>query len=62
MVFSASSLLLAQAIIWFEKSVEIDPDPREEVRKSWLPYVRGQTDAKSLEELLATISWADPCE
>ncbi len=51
-----------QAMAWFEKSVEVDPDVRETVKQYWLPYLRGELDVKSHEELFATLTWADPCE
>jgi tetratricopeptide (TPR) repeat protein len=50
------------ATTWFEKCVEIGPEPRPVVTQRWLPFLRGELDASAHDELLATITWAQPCE
>jgi tetratricopeptide (TPR) repeat protein len=52
----------AAALAWFEKSMEIDPEGRADVRDFWLPFLRGEIEAAEDEDYLAIRSWAAPCE
>lgn len=50
------------AIAWFEKAIEIGPEPRPLLSNFWIPLLRGELDPSADQDLLTLKTWADPCE
>jgi hypothetical protein len=50
----------AQAITYFNKAVEIGPEPRPDVTSIWLPALGGEKVDPG-DDMLVTKSWAEPC-
>lgn len=47
---------------WFEKAVEIGPEPRPLITNYWLPLVRGELDTDpGVDEQTSLLSWGQPC-
>ena len=49
---------LAGAIPYFERALEIGPDPRPVITDFWLPYARGE---RAADDLVLRKEWAEPC-
>ncbi|MFT7540007.1 MAG: tetratricopeptide (TPR) repeat protein [Gammaproteobacteria bacterium] len=52
----------AKAIAFFERAIEIGPDPRPLLTNAWIPFLRGELDtAGGIPNELRLKTWADPC-
>ena len=46
---------------YFERSVEIGPEPRPLITNFWIPFLRGELEAESVPDELRLKTWAAPC-
>ena len=53
---------MAAAAHYFERSVEIGPDPRPDLTNILLPLVRGKREEPVPNELIPIDGWAKPCD